>query len=330
MKKILFIADLHVKVGQKNVPIEWQINRFISLAKVLKQKFVEHNCTHLMLGGDIFDTAKPTPLEYELLTKFFVELGDIGGYLYTGNHEMVNNKLSIISQLTTLFSKIAPNFEIVEKGYRSEDFDVINYEEIKQKEWKSAKSTLCFTHVRGNIPPHVVPEIDLTKFVNHGYSLVIAGDLHSYENTQEIENTGVKIVYPGSPLNTSFTRTRSTNTNGYLVIDTDSHNVEWFSLDNLPKLILKEVSVSDSMEKDPYDHVMYEVTGDVLELKDVNNELVKSKVNNIINMEAKLQLRNKSLIEELKMLWSDVYNLKENRIDVLAGLLAMYDTKNND
>ena len=57
---------------------------------------------------------------------------------------------------------------------------------------------ICFTHVRGEIPPHVKPEMDLELFAK--YDLVLAGDLHSYENSQK------NILYPGSPVTTSFHR----------------------------------------------------------------------------------------------------------------------------
>ena len=55
-----------------------------------------------------------------------------------------------------------------------------------------------FTHVRGEIPPHVVPEVDLERFDK--FKTVFAGDLHAHENTQR------NIVYPGSPMTTSFHR----------------------------------------------------------------------------------------------------------------------------
>ena len=56
-----------------------------------------------------------------------------------------------------------------------------------------------FTHVRGEIPPHVKPEVDLDRFED--FPVVFAGDLHAHSNTQR------NIVYPRSPMTTSFHRT---------------------------------------------------------------------------------------------------------------------------
>ena len=57
-----------------------------------------------------------------------------------------------------------------------------------------------FTHVRGEIPPHVKPEVDLDMFED--FPVVFAGDLHAHSNTQR------NIVYPGSPMTTSFHRSK--------------------------------------------------------------------------------------------------------------------------
>jgi len=46
--------------------------------------------------------------------------------------------------------------------------------------------------------PHVKPEVDLDRFED--FPVVFAGDLHAHSNTQR------NIVYPGSPMTTSFHR----------------------------------------------------------------------------------------------------------------------------
>ena len=66
-----------------------------------------------------------------------------------------------------------------------------------------------FTHVRGEIPPHVKPEVELDRFED--FPVVFAGDLHAHSNTQK------NIVYPGSPMTTSFHR-KEVKT-GYILIN---------------------------------------------------------------------------------------------------------------
>ena len=52
---ILFTADLHIKLGQKNVPVDWAINRyrmFFQQVYELEPKIDLH-----IIGGDIFGLA---------------------------------------------------------------------------------------------------------------------------------------------------------------------------------------------------------------------------------------------------------------------------------
>ena len=74
-----------------------------------------------------------------------------------------------------------------------------------------------FTHVRGEIPPHVKPEVDLDLF--NDFPVVFAGDLHAHSNTQR------NIVYPGSPMTTSFHR-KEVET-GYLLINSNTWTWMW-------------------------------------------------------------------------------------------------------
>ena len=61
--KILFTADLHIKLGQKNVPIDWAKNRYNLLTEQLTD--IQDSADMLVLGGDIFDRI-PTMDEIEI------------------------------------------------------------------------------------------------------------------------------------------------------------------------------------------------------------------------------------------------------------------------
>ena len=108
--------------------------------------------------------------------------------------------------------------------------------------------------MRGEIPPHVLPEVDLDLFEK--FKVVFAGDLHAHENTQR------NIVYPGSPMTTSFHRSKVQT--GYLLIDEDwSWKWEPFCL---PQLIRKTVTDPNDMVPTDFDHTIYELEGDVQDL----------------------------------------------------------------
>ncbi|ATS94085.1 putative recombination endonuclease subunit D12 [Pectobacterium phage DU_PP_V] len=323
--RILFTADHHIKLKSKQVPKDWQKNRFDMLANNLVDIFDSNSCDLHIIGGDLLDVAHPSMEELELMFSFLAKLKH-KGIIYTGNHEALNKNVSCMYYLADAIQEVTKgNWTVITEPYRSPEFDIVDFVELHKKEWKDAHSNLCFTHVRGCIPPHVEPEIDLKRFVDAGYSLVVAGDLHSYQNSQSIED--IPLVYPGSPMTTSFHRSRTTNTNGALLIDTDTLSTEWVDLSELPQLIRLTVSNKEEMIKTDYDHTIYEVSGDVLDLKAlarVDSEIFDKKINNTVTSEAKLNLEGLSIAEEAALYLSEIQNLASDKISRVVGRIQKY------
>jgi len=100
---------------------------------------------------------------------------------------------------------------------------------------------------------------------------VFAGDLHAHSNTQR------NIVYPGSPMTTSFHRNNVET--GYLMIDdNDGFQWTWHTFD-LPQLIRKTVTDPSEMVQTEFDHTIYEIEGDVSDLSNIkNSELVEEEL----------------------------------------------------
>ncbi|AUG85055.1 putative recombination endonuclease subunit D12 [Vibrio phage Ceto] len=317
MARLLFSADWHIKLGQKHVPVLWQINRFHLLVDKLNERFKASECDIHVIGGDIFDRFDPTPEEIELYFDLVARL-EHKTLIYTGNHEMKSKTKSVLDNLADETTRCNPLVEVVTGVYRSPEFDIVDYKELHKNKWAEQCSRLCLTHVRGEIPPHVTPEIDLAKF--DSYDLVLAGDLHSYQNTQTTEN-GTTILYPGSPLTTSFHRERTTKTNGCIVINTETLNYTWHDLKQLPQLIRKTIQVGEEMVKDEYDRVIYEVEGDISELKSIkDSELLDKKVNKNVGKPATLDLTNKSgTDEELSIYLTEVEKLPSTTVKRLVG-----------
>lgn len=322
--RILYTADHHIKLRAKLVPKEWQKKRFDMLANNLVDVFNNNSCALHVIGGDILDVSNPSIEEIELFFRFLLKL-DHKGIIYTGNHEVLNKSMSCLYQLKDAVYEITKGkWTVVTEPYRSKDFDIIDYIELHKKDWKEAQSNLCFTHVRGSIPPHVEPEIDLQRFVDHGYTKVVAGDLHSYQNSQSIGD--VPLVYPGSPMTTSFHRTRTTNTNGALLVDTETLSTEWVDLSELPQLIRKTVQNKSEMVKTDYDHTIYEIEGDVLDLKGLNveSELFDKKINNNVTSDAKLNLKGLSIVEEASLYLKEIQNLASEKAARIVGRIQKY------
>lgn len=266
--KVLFSADWHIKLGQKNVPVEWAKNRFYSMFNQLHD--LESKVDIHIIGGDIFDKL-PSMEELELFFQF-VGGCSITTYIYDGNHEATKKGSTFLSNLKYATYKINRRVHIIDEYFEvpGTDIDIIPY--CKLKEYTpldiDLHGRILCTHVRGEIPPHVKPEVNLDLF--NRWDVVLAGDLHSYSNCQR------NILYPGSPVTTSFHRDLVDT--GVIILDTDSLNHEWVRLD-VPQLLKKTVKAGDPMPAGEYHHVMYEVEGDMAELSTVqDSSLIDKKI----------------------------------------------------
>lgn len=317
--KILFTADVHIKLNQKNVPIEWAKNRY----KMLTEQLVEiaKDCDMFVIGGDVFDRM-PTMDELEVYFDLVAAI-PVKSIIYAGNHEALKKDTTFLSYLKRSTTRLNPKVEIIDEYYTHFNynakatgtpvFNVIPYNKLKQYEKDPVEfhAPILFTHVRGEIPPHVKPEVDLEIFAR--WEVVLAGDLHSYDNCQR------NILYPGSPVTTSFHR--NVVDTGVIVFDTDTMGHTWVNL-NLPQLIRKTIKAGEPMEATEYHHTIYEIEGDMSELGIVaDSDLIDKK---IVKREVDTALildNNMSLQEELKEYLLYILQLDETKADELVHIL---------
>lgn len=281
--QVLFIADVHIKLGQKNVPTPWQRNRFKLLAKKINE--VEKDL--VIIGGDLLDVATPSLEEVGLLYDF---LSDITAkkVLIPGNHELVNKTMDCYKYVERMLEDL--EVEVIRTFHTAHGIDFIPYNVIHSKVWPEPQSRLAVTHVRGEVPPHVEPEIDLSKYSK--YKLVLAGDLHARSNSQ------LNIKYPGSPMTTSFHRNKSSGENGAYLINTETLLHEFIDF-SLPQLIRKSVTSETEMVKTDIDHTIYELEGSIEELSRVKkSDLLDKKVAKNVSTPATLKM-NGSVADEL-------------------------------
>lgn len=311
--KIVFSADWHIKLGQKNVPREWQKNRYRMLFREI-YKLEEKADIHI-LGGDVFDTL-PKPEEMALFLEFVAGC-KIPTFIFDGNHESTRKGKTFLTFFKEAVNHINDKAEILDGTTTILDgmIDVIPYTHLKKFNPKDFHADICCTHVRGNIPPHVVEEIDLDLFKD--WKTVVAGDLHSYSNSQK------NILYPGSPLAITFHRNPIEN--GVLLFNTEDHSHEFVPL-GLPQLIRKTVTSKDEIVKTEYDHTIYEVTGNILELADVDtsSDLIDKKLISR-QTDAVLNLHKLSVEEELKQYLDLVVQLGDDIDDIIKVFNDYYD-----
>lgn len=315
MAVILFTADWHIKLNRKNIPNTWQRNRTMLMVDKINNIAESYNVDSIIIGGDILDVANPSPEEAEL---YYDAISKIKTYtlIYTGNHEMVDNKHSCLFNMAAETNRCNPLVSVV-SSMRSEDFDIIDYVELKQDNWRKASSKLCFTHVRGEIPPHVKPEIDLTRFEQHGYSVVYAGDLHANSCSQKTPR--IPLLYPGSPFNTSFSRDLPLGEHGVFIIDTTKPTEPiWVELTGLPQLIRKSVTSADSIIPHDTHRVIYELIGDVLSLGKVKkSDLLDKKINTNVTKEASLKGLDGNITKEVEIYCKEILKLSPEDVTTL-------------
>lgn len=318
--KILFTADVHIKLGQKNVPQDWARNRF----RLFVEQFAEmqKQCDLVIVGGDVFDRL-PTMDEVELYFDF-VESFHKPTIIIPGNHEMVKKDTTFLTNLKKATNRLNPLVSVCDE-IRSDllggDVDIIPYNHLKT--WAENyqdydfHGRICVSHFRAEIPPHVKPEVNLDLF--NRWQVVLAGDLHSYENSQR------NILYPGSPYTTSFHR--HVVDTGAILLDVDTLEHQWLKF-KLPQLIRVTVQAGDPTPATDYDHTIYQVEGDMQELGELeDSELIDRKVLKRDTDSALILDPELTLVEEIREYLTYILELPEDTIGRVLKEFQAHENK---
>ena len=313
---ILFTADWHIKLGQKNVPMAWACTRYKLFFEAIHELEQRDDISMHVIGGDLFDRVP----SMDELTLYFDFIKDVTKptIIYDGNHEATKKYKTFFSNLKRATSDVNPLVEIVDTTTEYMWGTILPYVDLHRKGGieKCNPNKPLYTHVRGEIPPHVTPEVDLDRF--NDFPVVYAGDLHSHSNTQR------NIVYPGSPMTTSFHR--DVVKTGYLLIDEADDSWKWEEF-NLPQLLRKTVEDENEMIATDFHHTIYEIEGDVADLANIkNSELLDKKVVKR-SSEATLNLKEMSMEEELVEYLSAILNLTDDKIKSIMGVFNDYSKK---
>jgi len=308
MSKLL-LADIHIKLGQKNVPKEWALNRY----RMFFDQVSKIDVDEIIIPGDIFDRM-PTLEELTLYFQFISGL-TVPTKISTGNHEATKKGKSFFTELKGVSERLNPLVEIVvDYIYEVDDYYIVPYEFIKNKStWDGLACKHVFTHVRGEIPPHVKPEIPLEWLDK--FPIVFAGDLHSHSNTQR------NIVYPGSPMTTSFHRSEVEA--GYIIIE-DDWSWKWHAFD-LPQLIRKTVSDPSEMISTDFHHTIYELEGNIKDLSKIeNSDLLDKKLVKRSSDTALVLDKSMSISDELVEYLRYIQELPDATIDNIMEVFNEY------
>jgi DNA repair exonuclease SbcCD nuclease subunit len=110
---ILFTADWHIKLGQKNVPVEWAKNRYRMFFDELFEIERTSNIHLHIVGGDLFDRI-PTIEELELYFEW-VHGVTVPTIVFDGNHEATRKNKTFLTNLKDVTKQLNPKVQIVDK-----------------------------------------------------------------------------------------------------------------------------------------------------------------------------------------------------------------------
>ena len=317
MTKILCSADWHILLHKKKVPYAWQEQRFKTMFRKLIA--LEQRCDVHIIAGDIFD-KKPEPDEICLFLSYINSV-TLPTFIIPGNHEATKKGESFFEHFTQENAIKNENVTVFTRNGRASvgqaNFCFFPYGEMQKNNLPEyVGGDILVTHIRGEVPPHVSPEYDFSRLAP--WRLCLLGDLHfnhRYGNTN--------CYYPGSPLNTTFDRdeNRQYGVDIYDFINDKDYRREFVDLE-LPKLIRKRVTAGEAMLEDKINHVVYEVTGSIDELSRIENtELLDKKIAAGPTEDSKLDLKNKTVHEELEI-YLEYIKIKDKQsvVDEFKGL----------
>lgn len=104
---ILFTADWHLKLGQRNVPVKWARSRYLNFFELIHKE----KCDLHIIGGDLFDKL-PTIEELDLYYSF-VEGVQTPTVIFSGNHEATKKNKTFFTYLARTTKQINSDVDIV-------------------------------------------------------------------------------------------------------------------------------------------------------------------------------------------------------------------------
>ena len=128
---ILFTADWHIKLGQKNVPMAWACSRYKLFFEAIHELENDEDISMHIIGGDLFDRV---PSMDELTLYFdFVKDVTIPTIIYDGNHEATKKNKTFFSNLKRATTDVNPLVEIIDAWTEFPWGTILPYADLHRK-----------------------------------------------------------------------------------------------------------------------------------------------------------------------------------------------------
>ena len=257
MTKIAVVSDVHLKLRKH---VEFERNRF----QLLIQHLEESDADVIIFNGDLFDYARPTLEEIQLVTQAMWALSDKQIHITAGNHEAVSKWLCTYDFLR-LPNVITQSSKSKVIGFDDVCIQLCHWE-VLSRLVELDPMDILITHYRSAMKGLYDEEVDTSKFINN-YKLVLLGDIHSRYSPNP------HVFYTGSPY--SISNIRDTRERfGYIELTTDKGEHSWKYKDlKLPQKIRVDLAfkeVKDFKPKPEHLYTLY-VKGTLQELSTLNS-----------------------------------------------------------
>mgnify|MGYP003316308647 CR=1 FL=1 len=142
---VLFTADWHLKLGQKNVPLKWARNRYYEFFDQIRK--IEKEVDLHIIGGDLFDRLPSMP-ELELYFDFISGV-QVPTIIFDGNHEATRKNKTFFSNLKRATQDVNDLVTIVDKTTEFEWGTILPYCDLHKKGSieKCNPKTVSYTHL---------------------------------------------------------------------------------------------------------------------------------------------------------------------------------------
>ncbi len=145
---ILFTADWHIKLGQKNVPVPWACTRYKLFFQQVQDAIEKHNVSLHIIGGDLFDRV---PSMDELTLYFdFVKDCKVRTIIFDGNHEATKKNHTFFTNLKRVTEELNPHVKVITETFYLHDWAILPYADLHRKGSIEDIDDVdyLFTHVR--------------------------------------------------------------------------------------------------------------------------------------------------------------------------------------
>lgn len=260
IKKIIHVADIHIRMFQRLDEYNEQLSKFIEKCKEITNG-LDKSEVRIVIAGDLLHNKNQISAEQISFASTFIrELQNIGEVrLFSGNHDLVVDNTTRMDAMTALFqTAVFDNALFIDSylGYESgvlidenitwalySIFDNFRRPDIeKAKEENPDNLVVGLFHgtiVGSTLDNGNVMDNGIDGNIFSGCDYVMAGDIHK---RQELKRGDTLIVYPGSLIQQNYGETVTKH--GFAVWDIENGTHEYVDLEsdyNLYKFEIKSV-----------------------------------------------------------------------------------------